>query len=180
MNFIILNPKFYSEKQLANNFRKQLENQYLQIWDNISSNDKRLENLHYMKKNYYKESIYLKKQTNAEHCKIFTKLRLSCSKLNGHQFNSKNSNPFCNYCKDKVEDTEHFVLHCNNYQSIRENFKTDIINIYPDFNKFSNRQWLMSILSVKIPEEISMDTDVFKNKCTHYIYKLYCNRFKNN
>ena len=65
----------------------------------------------------------------------------------------------------------------NNYQSIRENFKTHIINIYPDLNKFSNRQWLMSILSVKIPEEIYLDTDVFKNKCTKINIKVYIINF---
>ena len=52
--------------------------------------------------------------------------------------------------------------------------------MYPDFNKFSNRpSFMVDVNFVKIPEETSMDTDVFKNKFTQYIYKLYYNHFKN-
>ena len=63
--------------------------------------------------------------------KFLTRLRLSFSHLREHKFKHNfqdTLNPLCS-CSLAIESTEHFLLHCQNFQIQRQSLLNNLINI---------------------------------------------------
>ena len=61
--------------------------------------------------------------------RLLSRLRLGFSHLMGHKFNFADTlNPLCS-CSLKTEDTEHYLLHCQNNLSFRTTLMNDLNNI---------------------------------------------------
>ena len=159
--------------------KDRLENQYIQLWDNKAKSSPKLEVLYSLKQNNYKESHYLKLVQNINDRKLLTKLRIGCSKLNGHKFQNQNSSLNCIYCENELEDTSHFLLKCKYYKISRDLFIQEMCSIYPSFKNLSDMCQLKCILSFKLPN-LSYTNTVTENislKCINYINKIYKTRF---
>ena len=177
LNYISENPCSYTEDHIINQFKQKLEDQYLQAWDNKALSNKNLETLYKVKK-IYKCSNYLKSVSNIEERRKITKLRLGCTKLNGHRFPSKNVVQTCQSC-NIIEDSNHFILVCKDYANIREDFFREVYKDFPNFNCLSFTQRLISILSLKLPEYLYLDVEYnFQKICLKYINNLFTTRFQ--
>ena len=82
LGYITQDPLSYSENFIYNSVKVKLENLYIQNWDKKSISEDKLNLLFCLKKTCYKRSPYLSYIVNISNRKIFTKLRLGCSKLN--------------------------------------------------------------------------------------------------
>ena len=132
----------------------------------------------YKVKKIYKCSNYLKSVSNIEERRKITKLRLGCTKLNGHIFPSKNVVQTCQSC-NIIEDSNHFILVCKDYANIREDFfRYKVYKDFPNFN-LSFTQRLISILSLKLPEYLYLDVYYnFQKICLKYINNLFTTSFQ--
>ena len=68
---------------------------------------------------------------NSAGLKFLTRLRLSLSHLREHKFKHNfqdTLNPLCS-CSLEVESTEHFLLHCHNFQLQRQSLLNNLNNI---------------------------------------------------
>ena len=74
--------------------------------------------------------IYLHEITNRHHTAFITRLRVHFSDLNEHRFhhNFACESPICN-CKEGVESTTHFLLHCPLHLVHRNNLLGEISDI---------------------------------------------------
>ena len=65
---------------------------------------------------------------------LLARLRSGCVDLNNYLYNiKKRDNPFCNHCVGETETVEHFVLHCQYYNSARSSLinKLSCLDINP-------------------------------------------------
>ena len=74
-------------------------------------------------------------------------LRLGCSKLNTHRYQSKTGTNKCIYC-DSEETTSHFLFECNEYIHIKDKFISEINSIDNKFQHKLNEYKVSSILCV--------------------------------
>ena len=66
---------------------------------------------------------------------LLTRLRLGLSHLHEHKFKHNfqdTINPFC-YCRQEIETTTHFLLHCPQYSNNRTTFLNKIKSLISDF-----------------------------------------------
>ena len=69
------------------------------------------------------------------------------------------SERLCKVCNSrKIEDEEHFLLHCNNYEPERQLFINKIITSNPGFGKFSPVTKIIFILNNKSPNILRMSS----------------------
>ena len=119
-------------------------------------------------KQQFKCEDYLHACTNISHRRSFTRLRLSCHKLEievGRYNNVDVVDRICKYCNlNQCEDEEHFLIQCDLYKTPREILFIYIIKIFPSFNKLNNHQkfvFLMSTNDKMLVNKIAM----FINEC---------------
>ena len=60
-------------------------------------------------------SDYLSKIENIDDRRRIAKLRMGCSKLNGHRFLNIYSDDTCPFCDSRKEDLNHFLIQCEKY-----------------------------------------------------------------
>ena len=73
----------------------------------------------------------------------------------------------CIYCKlDKVEDEKHFLLECDFYSDLRDDFYAHILNIYPTFCSFNQDEKLHFL----------MNSDFIQKKLSIFIIQIYKRR----
>ena len=66
---------------------------------------------------------------------LLARLRSGCVDLNDYLFTiKKRDNPYCDHCPNVRETVEHFALHCQNFNNIREILFTNLgtLNVSPD------------------------------------------------
>ena len=110
-----------SENLIVNSLNEKLHDQYIQTWDEKCSTSDKYEILSLFKKSHYKRSSYLNNVYDIYDRKNLTKLRLSCSKLNGHRYLRKTESTNCPSCNSTLENTYHFLMVCEKYKEIRDN-----------------------------------------------------------
>ena len=145
MGHIAKDPLHFSENYVASELRGKLENNYLQTWNEKSTNAKKLSPLITLKKNNYKRSNYLNTIIDKDIRRKLTKLRLSCSNLNGHKFLNKNSTDKCPYYPDDSEDLSHFFLYCPKYKNIQDDFMKKIHAFQEEYYLYNNDNKLIGV-----------------------------------
>jgi len=178
LGYITQSPISYCESFIINNMKTKLENQYIQSWNDKCNSEGKLNILYSIKKSTYKRSSYLTNITDVLKRKFFTKLRLGCSKLNGHMFLTKNRTNKCNYGCNEIETTEHFVSVCPEYNSIRMKYLDKFEQIVNGFDSLSTNQKTLSILNLRFPNiKNEEQAKLFTIECMNYIQELYSCRF---
>ena len=140
LGYISHDPTSFSENFINNNVKSKLQDQHIQSWDHKAKCEPRLNILYNLKKSSYKRSSYLSNITHIQTRKLFTKLRLICSKLNGHMFLWKDKTDKCIYSIENVESTKHFLLDCRQYIDIRRKYSKEFNAIVTNFDCYNNKK----------------------------------------
>jgi hypothetical protein len=77
-----------------------------------------------------------------------TLLRMELSPLRAHKFKYNfrdTSDPFCTVC-ESIEDTEHFLLHCQSFRLARVNLTQSISNIFVNFERLPRKEKVQLLL----------------------------------
>ena len=171
-----------SENLIVNSLNEKLHDQYIQTWDEKCSTSDKYEILSLFKKSHYKRSSYLNNVYDIYDRKNLTKLRLSCSKLNGHRYLRKTESTNCPSCNSTLENTYHFLMVCEKYKEIRDNYLSKLSKIFSNFKQYSEKQKLLCMLNLKpfISNSIENYENILKEftlLCISYINELFKARF---
>ena len=144
--------------RFALSFRKRLEAQYIQFWDNKCKNSELYNNVSFLKSDY-SISPYLNVIKNPIVRSNFTKMRIGMSKFKFYTGKRFNKTQLCSNCDtESMESLEHVLFECNHFSTLRKIFNDNMKN-KPGYLKCSNRGKLKIILNV--------DNDVCNIICSH-------------
>ena len=143
-----------------NFFRNSLFPSALIEWNNLDINIRNSESYAIFKKNILRfirpSENPIFNSHNSRGIKLITRLRLGFSHLREHKFrhNSQGTlNPICS-CRENIETTTHYLLHCPNYlnermtlwNNLQKLTKISLIEIIPDFQRYSFSVILLSTM----------------------------------
>ena len=146
-------------KQLGHKITKQLKSTYENYWyqqlnqENSKNKNKggnKLRTYKQLKTNFELEP-YLTNIDNKEHCKLTTRLRLSCHPLNIEAMRGHEPDPAKRTCKicnlNNIEDEPHFVTICPAYNQPRDILMATITQNCPQITHLDNTNkfiWIMT------------------------------------
>ena len=143
----IVNHEVFS-KHFIWTFRKRLEDQYIQFWENKCLNSELYNNIHILN-NTYCSSKYLGRIKTPIIRSNVTKIRVGMSKFRfytGHRFDK--SQICTNYDANMLETAEHVLLEYKFFDSVRNIFNHKMQNKLALYGLCSNREKLKIILNV--------------------------------
>ena len=164
-----------SIKGLNRAITMKVKERYITYWrsclnENNHNYVSKLRTYKYIKEDYKQES-YLLTDVDKEYVSIFSKLRISNSKLmieEGRHTNLEVKDRICPLCKADIENETHFVIECLPLTPIRSALYKDINDIVPEFHIFGNKEKFKFIMT-------SNDQDI-NRICINGIAKMYNSR----
>ena len=100
---------------------------------------------------------------NPNGLKHLTRLRLGLSHLREHKFKNNFQdvlNPLCS-CGENIETTEHFFLHCQNFNNCRLTLLNGLANIDSDLINMASKELTNSLLYRSSKFDLAFNNKVF-------------------
>ena len=97
----------------------------------------------------------------------YVPLRLNFSHLNGHKFRhgfNDTLNPLCDYCRNDIETTQHFLLQCHRYSSQRKELFEKLEKLDPNILSLSKKDQVNVLLyGLQNDNSKSLNQDIIKH-----------------
>ena len=165
-----LNPESVHSEYFHKIFKQRLNDEFVQNLSTKIASSTRFELLHnlttdnvkFARKNY----INLIKSSDARD--TYTRLRIDSHILETSQAKLNNSSDgICKNCAhNNMETPEHFLLHCEKFNSERKKAFDELVNIDINFNSMNSNRRIKYILDLRCPDEcISI--------CIRYVTNVY-------
>jgi len=162
------NPSLLSNKLVYVQFRRRMEDQFIQNWFERADTSISLNTLN-MLKHEYACSPYLYKIKSPNMRRIFVKLRLNFGFLKYSRMTNSN-NYICTLCDSgSIENITHFLCECSKLSQERETFLTKITLQLPGFRTLSASDKVKLILNLDAYNINNIYIDDLNNHCIEII-----------
>ena len=165
----------HSSKHFGKIVKQNLEDQYIQTWNNKIRTSRRLGVLSLVKDDFCC-SNYLNIIKKPEIRNTFVRLRTDLSILNSVAANRQTGLTLCSTCNHAEETVAHFILDCKRLLPIRTSFRQKVNELIPNFEHLDRDEKLKCIIDLD-PDCRSTDQGEFVRIACHYVHKLYSERF---
>ena len=170
-----LRPELVNCENFHRHFKQRLNDQFVQNLSTKISSSTRLELLHNLTSDNleFSRKRYIDLIRSSDARETYTRLRIDTHMLETLQAKLNNSSDgICKNCSlNSMETPEHFLLHCDKFNSERQKAYDEISNIDISFNLMDSNRRIKYILDLRCPEECI-------SACCRYVTNLYKTREK--